>query len=191
MSFAFRYFHPNPGWSTDSAGSTLTPATSLDELKELNEIVVKPIPTATPAPITAPIADTVGKHCILELYACDCAKLDDEDFVRAALSNAALRAGATLLNLISHHFQPHGVTGLALLAESHISFHSWPESGYAAVDVFTCGDHTMPESACRVLVEEFGSRHHQLRSFRRETPAMIAALERQPAAMEGVPVPPR
>ena len=191
MSFAFRYFHPNPGWSTDPAGSTLTPATSLDELKELNEIVVKPIPTATSAPITAPIADTVGKHCILELYACDCAKLDDEDFVRAALSNAALRAGATLLNLISHHFQPHGVTGLALLAESHISFHSWPESGYAAVDVFTCGDHTMPESACRVLVEEFGSRHHQLRSFRRETPAMIAALERQPAAMEGVPVPPR
>jgi S-adenosylmethionine decarboxylase len=191
MSFAFRYFHPNPGWSTDPAGSTLTPATSLDELNELNEIVVKPIPTATPAPITAPIADTVGKHCILELYACDCAKLDDEDFVRAALSNAALRAGATLLNLISHHFQPHGVTGLALLAESHISFHSWPESGYAAVDVFTCGDHTMPESACRVLVEEFGSRHHQLRSFRRETPAMIAALERQPAAMDGLPVPPR
>ena len=194
MSVAFRYFHPNPGWSTDSAGSTRTPATSLDELNELkglNEIVVKPIPTATPAPITAPIADTVGKHCILELYACDCAKLDDEDFVRAALSNAALRAGATLLNLISHHFQPHGVTGLALLAESHISFHSWPESGYAAVDVFTCGDHTMPESACRVLVEEFGSRHHQLRSFRRETPAMIAALERQPAAMEGLPVPPR
>lgn len=194
MSFAFRYFHPNPGWNTDSAGSTMTPATSLNELnelKELNEIVVTPIPTATPAPITAPIADTVGKHCILELYACDCAKLDDEDFVRAALSNAALRAGATLLNLISHHFQPHGVTGLALLAESHISFHSWPESGYAAVDVFTCGDHTMPESACRVLVEEFGSRHHQLRSFRRETPAMIAALERQPAAMEGLPVPPR
>jgi S-adenosylmethionine decarboxylase len=194
MSFAFRYFHPNPGWSPNPAGSTLTPATShneLNELNELNEIVVTPIPTATPAPITAPIADTVGKHCILELYACDCAKLDDEDFVRAALSNAALRAGATLLNLISHHFQPHGVTGLALLAESHISFHSWPESGYAAVDVFTCGDHTMPESACRVLVEEFGSRHHQLRSFRRETPAMIAALERQPAAMDGLPVPPR
>jgi S-adenosylmethionine decarboxylase len=184
MSFAFRYFHPNPGWSTDPAASTLTPATSLNEL---NEIVVTPIATATPAPI----ADTVGKHCILELYGCDCAKLDDEDFVRAALSNAALRAGATLLNLISHHFQPHGVTGLALLAESHISFHSWPESGYAAVDVFTCGDHTKPESACRVLVEEFGSRHHQLRSFRRETPAMIAALERQPAAMDGLPVPPR
>jgi len=57
------------------------------------------------------------------------------------------------------------------------------------VDVFTCGDHTMPESACRVLVEEFGARRHQLRSFRRETPGMIAALERQPAGMDGLPVP--
>mgnify|MGYP003327438536 FL=1 len=173
MSFAFSHFHPNPGWTKDSAGSTsLTPVTSLDE-RFAN-------------PIAVPITDTVGKHCILELYDCDCAKLDDEDFVRTALSNAALRAGATLLNLISHHFQPHGVTGLALLAESHISIHSWPESGYAAVDVFTCGDHTMPESACRVLVEEFGARYHKLRSFRRETPGMIAALERQPAAMDGV-----
>ncbi len=63
-----------------AAGSTLTPATSLNEL---NEIVVKPI--------TIPIADTVGEHRILELYACDCAKLDNEDFVRAALSNAARR----------------------------------------------------------------------------------------------------
>jgi S-adenosylmethionine decarboxylase len=179
MSFAFRYFHPNPGWTATPADSTPTPAASL------NEGVLDPIPT----PISTPITDTVGKHCILELYACDCAKLDDEDFVRSALSNAALRAGATLLNLISHHFQPHGVTGLALLAESHISFHSWPESGYAAVDVFTCGDHTMPESACRVLVEEFGARRHQLRSFRRETPGMIAALERQPAGMDGLPVP--
>jgi S-adenosylmethionine decarboxylase len=187
MSFAFRYFHPNPGWTATPAGSTPAAATSLNE-SVLNSIAT-PIPAPIAAPIPAPITDTVGKHCILELYSCDCAKLDDEDFVRAALSNAALRAGATLLNLISHHFQPHGVTGLALLAESHISFHSWPESGYAAVDVFTCGDHTMPEGACRVLVEEFGARHHQLRSFRRETPGMIAALERQPAGLDGLPVP--
>jgi len=181
MSFAFRYFHPNPGWTATPADRTPAPATSLHETH------VTPIHTPNPNPIT----DTVGKHCILELYSCDCAKLDDEDFVRSALSNAALRAGATLLNLISHHFQPHGVTGLALLAESHISFHSWPESGYAAVDVFTCGDHTMPEAACRVLVEEFGSRHHKLRSFRRETPGMIAAQDRQPAVFGGILAPGR
>ena len=84
--------------------------------------------------------DMVGKHCILELYDCDPSKLDDEVFLRSAITQAAERAGATLLNLITHQFQPQGVTGLALLAESHISIHTWPEAGYAAVDVFTCGD---------------------------------------------------
>jgi S-adenosylmethionine decarboxylase len=71
------------------------------------------------------------------------------------------------------------VTGLALLAESHISIHTWPEAGYAAVDVFTCGDHTMPEKACAVLSEELGSGHQSLRSFRRRTPASVVDSERQ------------
>ena len=81
--------------------------------------------------------DMVGKHCILELYDCDPSRLDDEAFIRTTITSAAKGAGATLLNLITHQFQPQGVTGLALLAESHISIHTWPESGYAAVDVFT------------------------------------------------------
>ena len=78
-------------------------------------------------------------------------------------------------------FEPQGVTGLALLAESHISIHTWPESGYAAVDVFTCGDHTMPERACEVLAVELGASDHKLTSFRRETPAAIAGDAREPA----------
>ena len=78
--------------------------------------------------------DMVGKHCILELYDCDPSRLDDEAFIRTTITSAAKGAGATLLNLITHQFQPQGVTGLALLAESHISIHTWPESGYAAVD---------------------------------------------------------
>jgi S-adenosylmethionine decarboxylase len=73
------------------------------------------------------------------------------------------------------------VTGLALLAESHISIHTWPEWGYAAVDVFTCGDHTMPERACAVLAAELGAASHKLTSFRRETPAAIVGSEREPA----------
>ena len=88
---------------------------------------------------SSPVSDTVGKHCILELYHCDAAKLDDEAFLRTAITAAAKRAGATLLNLITHRFEPQGVTGLALLAESHISIHTWPELGYAAVDVFKIG----------------------------------------------------
>ena len=123
--------------------------------------------------------DMVGKHCILELYDCDPARLDDEAFLRTTITTAAKRAGATLLNLITHSFEPQGVTGLALLAESHISIHTWPESGYAAVDVFTCGDHTMPEQACAVLSEAFQSKRQALRSFLRETPAAVAKEQRE------------
>jgi S-adenosylmethionine decarboxylase len=137
-------------------------------------------PSVTPSSVPPP-SGTVGKHCILELYGCDQARLDDEPFLRDTITTAARRAGATLLNLITHRFEPQGVTGLALLAESHISIHTWPESGYAAVDVFTCGDHTMPERACAVLADELAAAHHKLTSFQRETPAAIAELERQPS----------
>ena len=127
----------------------------------------------------------VGKHCILELYDCDHSKLNDEAFLRTTITTAAKRAGATLLNLITHRFEPQGVTGLALLAESHISIHTWPENGYAAVDVFTCGDHTMPESACEHLRIELSARKHALRSFLRETPAAITEAERTPSPEHG------
>ena len=129
---------------------------------------------------TPQATDMVGKHCILELYECDPSRLDDEAFVRTSITTAAKSAGATLLNLITHHFEPQGVTGLALLAESHISIHTWPESGYAAVDVFTCGDHTMPEQACAVLSEALQSKRQALRSFLRKTPAAVATDQREP-----------
>ena len=129
---------------------------------------------------TPQATDMVGKHCILELYECDPSRLDDEAFLRTSITTAAKSAGATLLNLITHHFEPQGVTGLALLAESHISIHTWPESGYAAVDVFTCGDHTMPEQACAVLSEALQSKRQALRSFLRETPAAVATDQREP-----------
>ena len=124
--------------------------------------------------------DMVGKHCILELYDCEASRLNDEAFLRTSITIAAKRAGATLLNLITHRFEPQGVTGLALLAESHISIHTWPESGYAAVDVFTCGDHTMPEQACATLCAELQAKRHSLKSFLRETPAAVAHDRREP-----------
>ena len=161
MTQSLPSLHPNPGWSEASAA----------------------IPSAAPATEALPhqISDTVGKHCILELYDCDSQKLDDEAFLRDTITSAAKQAGATLLQLISHRFEPQGVTGLALLAESHISIHTWPESGYAAVDVFTCGDHTMPERACAVLARELGAGRQKLTSFRRETPSAIAGSDRAPS----------
>jgi S-adenosylmethionine decarboxylase len=155
MSQSLPCLHPNPGW--DGASST---------------------------PFTQSVSGTVGKHCILELYGCESTRLNDEAFLRDTITTAAKRAGATLLNLITHRFEPQGVTGLALLAESHISIHTWPESGYAAVDVFTCGDHTMPERACQVLAEELRASSRKLTSFRRETPAAIVDSERLPELVD-------
>ena len=125
-------------------------------------------------------ASIVGKHCILELYECDASKLNDEAFLRTTITTAAKLAGATLLNLITHRFEPQGVTGLALLAESHISIHTWPENSYAAADVFTCGDHTMPVRACEILCRELAARDFSLKTFQREAPGKLINTVRNP-----------
>lgn len=116
------------------------------------------------------VPKVVGKHAIYELLGGDPTLLDDEDFVKEALTQAAESAGATLLGLITHKFEPQGVTGVALLSESHLSFHSWPEYGYASIDAFTCGDHTDPEAACHSLKYAFKATHGAIRLLRREGP---------------------
>lgn len=109
----------------------------------------------------------VGTHCILELHGCDSHLLNDEPFVRHALEQASRRGMSTLLKLTSHQFDPQGVTALALLAESHMSIHTWPETGYAAVDVFTCGQTATPEAACEFLVGRFNAAEHSMRVLKR------------------------
>ena len=104
-----------------------------------------------------------SKHLLLELYRCDCEKLNDESSLRCILSRAAKLANATVLNLISNKFEPQGVTAIALLAESHISIHTWPESNYSAVDIFTCGKNMMPELASQYLIESLMAKEHSLR----------------------------
>jgi S-adenosylmethionine decarboxylase len=113
------------------------------------------------------------KHLLLELYRCDCEKLNDESFLRCTLSRAAKLANATVLNLISNKFEPQGVTAIALLAESHISIHSWPESNYSAVDIFTCGKNMMPELASQYLIESLMAKEHSLRVIERNPPSEV------------------
>ena len=103
----------------------------------------------------------VGTHCILELQGCPFDLLDNELFIRQALTEAAQRGMSTLLELSSYRFHPQGVTALGLLSESHISIHTWPEDGYAAVDVFTCGQ-AQPELACHHLAALLEATHHHL-----------------------------
>ena len=110
---------------------------------------------------------------MLELYRCDYEKLNDESFLRCTLNRAAKLAKATVLNLISSKFEPQGVTAIALLAESHISIHTWPESMYSAVDIFTCGQNMMPELASRYLIETLKAEEHFLRVIVRNPPAEV------------------
>ena len=117
-----------------------------------------------------------GNHCILELYECPQELLDSERFVRSALSCAAEESGSTLLSIVSHKFDPQGVTAIGLLAESHISIHTWPEMGYAAADVFTCGVCCDPVKACRFLVERFKAGHHTRDRIQRGPISTIDAI---------------
>ena len=114
-----------------------------------------------------------SKHLLLELYRCNYEKLNDESFLRCTLNKAAKLAKATVLNLISNKFEPQGVTAIALLAESHISIHTWPESQYSAVDIFTCGQNMLPELACQYLIESLGAQEHSLRIIERNPPSTV------------------
>ena len=114
-----------------------------------------------------------SKHLLLELYKCDYEKLNDESFLRCSLNRAAKFAKATVLNLISNKFEPQGVTAIALLAESHISIHTWPESSYSAVDIFTCGRNMLPELASQYLIEALKAEEHSLRVIERKPPATV------------------
>jgi S-adenosylmethionine decarboxylase len=94
-----------------------------------------------------------GVHLIVDLYGAQ--RLDDLDHIEATLRRCVDAAGATLLHIHLHHFEPSGgISGVAVLAESHISFHSWPEAHYAALDVFMCGK-ASPDNCVPVLREAF------------------------------------
>ena len=96
-----------------------------------------------------------GVHLIVDLHGAK--GLDDIDLIEATLRRCVDAAQATLLHIHVHHFQPNGVSGVAVLAESHISIHTWPEAGYAALDVFMCGS-ADPDACIPVLREAFSAK---------------------------------
>ena len=97
--------------------------------------------------------NSIGKHLTVDMYGCSFESLDNMDYVKEAMLTAVSEANMTLLNFSYHKFEPQGLTALALLSESHMSIHTYPELGYAAVDVFTCGDHSRPDKAVSILKE--------------------------------------
>lgn len=118
--------------------------------------------------------NTLGSHLLVELNGCNEQLLDDLSRVKSALIDAADEAGATIVGEIFHEFSPVGVTGVVAIAESHISIHTWPEHGYAAVDVFSCSETFRPHEAARLIVERLGAESHTVQVIERGTTALLA-----------------
>ena len=101
--------------------------------------------------------NALGRHLLLELFDCDPDAINDLETVKGALVEAAKRAQATIVDVVFHEFNPFGISGVVVIAESHLSIHTWPEYRYAAVDIFSCGDVLQPELAANYLVEQFAA----------------------------------
>ncbi len=125
----------------------------------------------------------LGTHLLLEMSGCCTEFLNNTERIQSALLQAATDANATVLGSSFHKFSPQGVSGVVVIAESHISIHTWPEFGYAAVDVFTCGDRAMPHNAAASLVKAFAPSLHEVREIARGIPGQAGDRpgQRQPA----------
>lgn len=110
----------------------------------------------------------LGRHVILELHDCDRKRLSNCEFLRETLLEACRRAGATILGNSFHVFSPYdGVSGVIIIAESHLSIHTWPEYCYAAVDIFACGESLHPEKAVEFMVQELHAGNHSVTELKR------------------------
>lgn len=97
----------------------------------------------------------LGCHIVAEMSLCDPEILTDLERVKDAMVKAAVEANAEVREVAFHRFIPHGVSGVVVISESHLSIHTWPEIGYAAVDIYTCGAHTDPMKALLYLSRQF------------------------------------
>jgi len=98
---------------------------------------------------------SLGRHLLIEYYGCSPDVINNQELVRAALLEAAKRANATIVTDIFHTFNPQGISGVIVIAESHIAVHTWPEHGCASVDVFSCGDKMTPDVIESFLLDVF------------------------------------
>ncbi|GAB3528047.1 hypothetical protein GCM10027443_05380 [Pontibacter brevis] len=111
--------------------------------------------------------NALGRHILVEFYDCSPELMNDVVHIENSMVAAAETAGATVINSTFHHFSPYGVSGVVVIQESHLAIHTWPEYGYAAVDLFTCGDSVDPWVSYNYLKEAFESGHGSSMELRR------------------------
>ncbi|MFH0882603.1 MAG: adenosylmethionine decarboxylase [bacterium] len=109
----------------------------------------------------------LGHQMMVEFYDCDKDILDNLAGIESAMIDAALVSGATIVEKVFHRFSPWGVSGVIVIAESHLAIHTWPEYGYAAVDLFTCGDTVDPMKGFELLEERLGSQNMSVVEMKR------------------------
>ena len=113
--------------------------------------------------------NALGRHLLVELFDCDPDVINNLEAVKGALIEAAKRAQATIVDVVFHEFNPFGISGVVVIAESHLTIHTWPEYRFAAVDIFSCGDILQPEIAASYLVEQFAAERHSVVEMQRGT----------------------
>ena len=117
---------------------------------------------------------SLGRHIIVEYYDCASEALNDVVHIEKSMEGAAVEAGATIINSTFHHFSPYGVSGVVVIQESHLAIHTWPEYGYASVDLFTCGDTVNPWVSYQILKEKFKAGHGSAIELQRGEMALLS-----------------
>ncbi|KOO52627.1 S-adenosylmethionine decarboxylase proenzyme [Viridibacillus sp. FSL H8-0123] len=123
---------------------------------------------------------TLGRHVLIEFYGCPSEVIENNALIERFMNEAADYSGATIVESVFHHFNPYGVSGAVIIEESHLTIHTWPEYGFASVDVYTCGDSVNPWKAADYLSEKL----HATKTESFEIPRGMADKIRQFAEQE-------
>ena len=105
--------------------------------------------------------DTMGRHVLAELWECNINKLNDMGLIEHIFVDAALKAGAEIREVVFHQFAPHGISGVVIISESHLTIHSFPEHAYASIDVYTCGDTIDPNVAAEHIANSLEAKTYE------------------------------
>jgi S-adenosylmethionine decarboxylase len=130
--------------------------------------------------------DYLGNHLLVELYECDSEKLNDLGLLESVLEEAVSVSGATALETSFHQFSPQGVSGVIIIAESHFTIHTWPEYGYAALDIFTCGESVDSQKALDYIEKELNVKTISVTEMRRGNIRFPIKIKKNAPAKVGV-----
>lgn len=130
---------------------------------------------------------SLGQQLIVELYGCDRTLLDDPSRLERILTEAIRRSGGTIIRPCFHQFSPHGVTGVVVIAESHVAVHTWPEFGYCALDVFTCGTQVKTDQIFELVRSALRAQETSVMEVKRGTLVLPPHEELRHKPMEAIP----